>query len=647
MKKTVLFHSNSSKSLTGFGKNAKNILSHLYLSGKYNIVELANGIQANDPSLKLRPWKCVGGIPSDTATIQKIKKDSSFRSQSLYGGLMIEKIIEEVKPDIYIGAEDIWAFSNWWEKRWWKKINTILWTTIDSIPILKSAQDGYKNSDAFFCWSKFASKEMQKIGCKNVDYLHGPVDSKNFYRMSNLEKNKLRESKNIDKDLFITGFVFRNQIRKSVSNLLDGFKDFHSKNKNARLLLHTNWQEGWDIPKLLKEKNIDNNLILTTYVCNKCQSYEIKPFAALDKSKGEKQDCKNCGAKGSQNTINVSQGVSEDQLNEIYNIMDVYCHPFTSGGQEIPIQEAKLCGLITLVTNYSCGEDCAGKDSGGFPLDWNEYRETGTQFIKASTCPQSISKNLQMVKNLKPKAKEELSNRAIDFVLKNYSIESTINKLMATIDSMPKVNWDYKIDKLIPNIQHKPLKNCSDEEYIIDLYENMLNMNISPKTDIFKFLKSKLKEGVERDKIYNTLKANAEKELEALSKKAKPIEEYLSEDDIGRRLAIILPQSIGDVFMSTALLPEIRANYPDYNIYYITKPQYFEILEGNEYIHKVIPYTPECADALHLEGYSNRTDRADHNGYFDIAMLLNVQTQRITNYTRNGIDKLGIELCTL
>ena len=218
---------------------------------------------------------------------------------------MIEKIIEEVKPDIYIGAEDIWAFSNWWEKRWWKKIDTILWTTIDSIPILKSAQDGYKNSDAFFCWSKFASKEMQKIGCKNVDYLHGPVDSKNFYRMSNLEKNKLRESKNIDKDLFITGFVFRNQIRKSVSNLLDGFKDFHSKNKNARLLLHTNWQEGWDIPKLLKEKNIDNNLILTTYVCNKCQSYEIKPFAALDKSKGEKQDCKSCGAKGSQNTINL------------------------------------------------------------------------------------------------------------------------------------------------------------------------------------------------------------------------------------------------------------------------------------------------------------------------------------------------------
>ena len=44
----------------------------------------------------------------------------------------------------------------------------------------------------------------------------------------------------------------------------------------------------------------------------------------------------------------LAKGVSEKELNEVYNLMDVYCHPFTSGGQEIPIQEAKLTELITL-----------------------------------------------------------------------------------------------------------------------------------------------------------------------------------------------------------------------------------------------------------------------------------------------------------
>ena len=120
------------------------------------------------------------------------------------------------------------------------------------------------------------------------------------------------------------------------------FKKENTKAK-SKLLLHTNWQEGWDIPKLIKEKNLDNNDILTTNFCSKCKTYKIQPFCSDSQKKGEKQPCSNCGNDSSLSTSNVNEGVTESQLNEIYNIMDVYCHPFTSGGQEIPIQEAKLC----------------------------------------------------------------------------------------------------------------------------------------------------------------------------------------------------------------------------------------------------------------------------------------------------------------
>ena len=78
------------------------------------------------------------------------------------------------------------------------------------------------------------------------------------------------------------------------------------------------------------------NDVLTTYVCNKCSSYQIKPFT------GQEQTCSHCGSQKSLNTTNTNKGVDEEQLNEIYNLMDVYCHPFTSGGQAIPIQQAKL-----------------------------------------------------------------------------------------------------------------------------------------------------------------------------------------------------------------------------------------------------------------------------------------------------------------
>ena len=116
--------------------------------------------------------------------------------------------------------------------------------------------------------------------------------------------------------------------------------------------------------------------------------------------------------KGSQETSNVKHGVTESQLNLIYNLMDVYCHPFTSGGQEIPIQEAKLTELITLNTNYSCGEDSCTEESGGFPLDWAEYREPGTQFIKASTLPESICAQIEKVFNMSPEQRGVLGKKS-------------------------------------------------------------------------------------------------------------------------------------------------------------------------------------------------------------------------------------------
>ena len=54
---------------------------------------------------------------------------------------MIDNAIKEFKPDVYIGIEDIWAFDGFAEKPWWNKINSMIWTTLDSLPILQSAID--------------------------------------------------------------------------------------------------------------------------------------------------------------------------------------------------------------------------------------------------------------------------------------------------------------------------------------------------------------------------------------------------------------------------------------------------------------------------------------------------------------------------
>ncbi len=628
--KKILFHSNFSRAFTGFGKNAKNILRYLFSTGKYEIIEAANGMPFEGPETSRQPWKSYGTFPPQQKTEQLKAQNPGIENSFGYGAGMIDEIINLVKPDIYIGVEDIWGFNGYWDKPWWNKINSIIWTTLDSLPILPDAVNAAPKINNYYVWASFAETAMKKMGYDHIKTLRGCLDTSKFFKFEDNKRNLLRQQFNLS-DSFLIGFVFRNQLRKSVPNLLDGFNLFRNSNPkaNAKLLLHTHWSEGWDIPRLLREKNIPNDLVFTTYFCSACSRYEVKPFTK------QGIPCKYCGTNNSQNTTNVSAGVSEDQLNEIYNLMDVYCHPFTSGGQEIPIQEAKLTELITLVTNYSCGEDSCTQESGGIPLDWSEYREPGTQFIKASTCPHSISEKLTEVFFTHPDKKSKIGKTARQWVIDNFSVEVIGKKLENIFDSLPEASFDWSVESVVnPNY---PMPQIDDnEEFIIDLYKNILKENIDKNHSICIDYVNHLKNGAQKQQIYQHIIQQAQQKLN----KPNQIEfkDLLDKDDEGSRMAVVIPQSGGDVLMVNALLENLKSLYPEYNLYIFTDPKFFDLIRDNPAVHKILPYNPMCDNLLALEG------QGSHKGFFELAFLPHITTQKHFAYQHNGKDKLQFSL---
>lgn len=630
-KKKILFHSNYCKAFTGFGKNAKNVLKYLFSTGKYEIIEAANGYQKSNKSLELMPWTCIGTLPDSRQRIKELNKDPNLARSASYGSETIDELIKEYKPDIYIGVEDIWAFEKYWERKWWNKINCMIWTTLDSEPLLPLAIDAAKHINHYYSWASFAEREMHKLGHNNFKTLHGMVDPSNFFK---IKDHNLRKKYKIDSNAFIIGFVFRNQLRKSVPNLLDGFSKFKKENpkSNAKLLLHTHWSEGWDIVRLIKEKNIDAFDVLTTYYCKNCGQYEIKPFF------GQEQDCRFCGKEKSQNTTNVNHGVSDSQLNEIYNLMDVYCHPFTSGGQELPIQEAKLCELITLVTNYSCGEEHCSNQSGGFPLEWSEYREPGTQFIKASTNPSSICKQLTKVYNMSTSKRAKLGRKSRKFIIDNYSIDVIGEKLEKIIDSMPEIEWDFDFSEKQRNPNYDPPEIEDDSEWLVDIYDNILNMSVDPEKDEgHKHWISKISEGLSRQEILEYFKEVADKENSEINNK-KDFSDFLGDEPLEERLAVVMPGSAGDVLWVNSLITNLKKTYPNHNIYFITKPQFFSFIEDHPDIFKCVPYNESFDYLLTLEGID------DHKGFFDIAFVPHLSTQKLVSYTHNGKDIIQFDI---
>lgn len=291
----ILFHSNFHKAYTGFGKNAKNILLYLYKTNKYDIIEAANGINYSESGAPLAPWKVYGTVPTDQNLINKVKNDPVKSRDIAYGSFCIDKIIEKEKPNVYIGVEDIWAFDSIINRPWWNKIPCMIWTTLDSLPLLPSAIEADKLINNYYVWSSFAEKEAERINLKNIKTLHGAVNIKNFFKLSDHKRSILRENNKIDENSFIVGFVFRNQLRKTVGDLIKALSVLNKiiPDKNIKILLHTSWSEGWDIPRLIKEHSANPSNVLTTYHCNKCKNYTVKSFH------GEGSDCPFCKSKKS------------------------------------------------------------------------------------------------------------------------------------------------------------------------------------------------------------------------------------------------------------------------------------------------------------------------------------------------------------
>lgn len=666
-KKRILFHSDFALVKTGFGRSMKTLLSYLYKTKKYDIHHVCCGVVQGSPELEATPWRSYGAISSDPKKNQELSADPAMARISAYGGQTIDEYVKNIKPDIYIGVQDFWGVDFSIEKNWFSKITSCIWTTLDSLPILPSAVKKAKDIKNYWVWSNFAEKALHALGHNHVKTIHGPIESECFYRLSDDERKNLRLKNNIPQDSIIIGFVFRNQLRKLVPNLMEGYKlwkDRHPELKNTYLLLHTSLSEGWNIKSQAEQYGVNTKEILTTYICPNCKNYEVKTFDdrnniyEIDQNgnfklneNGQKveaalslegKDCKFCNTKGIQRTTHVGFGVTESQLNEVYNLMDVYVHAFTSGGQEIPIQEAKLTELITLVTNYSCGEECCEEEACSLPLEWNKYIEHGTEFIKASTKPSSIADQLDVYLNMPNSKRASIGKKARQWAIDHFSIQSVGRQIEEFLDASPLINEKDEDNFLQKSrSQHNPNAeidgNLPDKEWVKSLYKNILIKDARDDDDGLLYWMSELSKNTPRNQIEGYFRHVARKDIEEQKQEQNKttIDTFISKNN-KKRLLYVIPKSIGDCFLSTAVISSLRKIYDfeNWDIYVSSEPKFQSIFNGNRNITNWIPYMPEMENHMLMEGIG------DHNGWFDICFTPHISTQRSMNYIHNGESKL-------
>jgi hypothetical protein len=108
--------------------------------------------------------------------------------------------------------------------------------------------------------------------------------------------------------------------------------------------------------------------------------------------------------------------------------------------------------------------------------------------------------------------------------------------------------------------------------------------------------------------------------------------------EVNKKILFVLPQAAGDIFMSTALLRDLKETYPEFKIFYATRKHFFPLLEKNPYVDFVVEYEQRMDTLLKMEGQGR------YSGYFDICFLPHLGTQYMYDYQHNGLDRINFDL---
>ena len=646
-KLNVGFVSSSLLIKTGFSNNLRAILPYLYKTNKFNLFHLNQGI-GESPDFQRFPWVNWSVFKDGTIDMNKFQTDEGYKRFCSYGNAVIEKFILDNKLDVVIHIEDIWSSQQqtYIQSRWYPRLkeNFLQWTTADSLPILPDFKVWAENCPNMWFWASFAEKALKEEDIKkygHVKTIPGCFDTREYHPILKHEKKELRKKNNIDEDTMIFFQLGRSQLRKLYPFTIESFSKFKKRNPKikSKLLFHCSAAEGWPFERLFQEWKLDKADVLFTYFCINCGAWEVKP---LD---GEFKDCKFCGVKGcspnqhnhrgaGQKTAGVDSNISNEEMSKIFGICDASISAFTSGGYERFNAESLLCELPLLCSDYSCGKDFTCNDF-VFPLDGNFTYEVGTGFLKHVPNINTMVKFYEKICSIPEEKRKEIGKRGSNWAKEHFDISVIGKKLEDWLDSRKKIEWNFKYEESPknPNAQIQDIPD--DIEFVKACYKEILTCPDVEKSDNggYNHWINFLKQPGDKSKLRNDMIGCFRSAALQHNRQNNPTPfdmELIKNDK--KHLLIVLQQSIGDVILSTSLLPSFRKNYPkeSWNIYYATSPQYREILDANPNIDKILDFQPFFESEIACIGQGKT------KGYFDAyAHLANSQQHKL-NYLSNS-----------
>ena len=194
--------------------------------------------------------------------------------------------------------------------------------------------------------AKFGQQQAKEIYNIDTEYIPHGVDNRIFYPISEEEKQQLKNKWGLQ-NKFVVGVVARNQGRKMLDRTIKAFKLFCNNKSNAILLLHCDVNDKaavFDLNNMIIRERLQNRVIFTGM--NFYNSFDYK------------------------------------EMNEVYNVMDVFFLSTSGEGFGVPLIEAMACGIPIVATDYTTTKEIVCDNECGFSVKLQGMDKTYTELEK-------------------------------------------------------------------------------------------------------------------------------------------------------------------------------------------------------------------------------------------------------------------------
>jgi glycosyltransferase involved in cell wall biosynthesis len=332
---------------TGMAVVMREISLRLHATGRYDVV--------------IGAWGYNGYPHQFPMPIIPLSAADFGRGGHPHAGIMgLDGVVEMVKPDILWALGDAWMINYINEMRNRKSFKFVQYTPIDG-----HIQGGgvpanwgpwLSGADQLVMYSQYGADQLKKSAPNiNTELIYHGVKS-DVYKPVGAEVkaqlkrqivywrvrgNELVQEQGLPDDVFIVGTVARNQPRKNFDKILKSFALFSKNKPNARLWLHSALQDAaYSLADLAKVFGIEDKVCFTP-------------------------------------RYNLVNGLTENDMNMLFNLFDIHLLPTQGEGFGLPILETMSSGVPQVVTNYSAHVEWCKPASELIPVSYPDDFITG------------------------------------------------------------------------------------------------------------------------------------------------------------------------------------------------------------------------------------------------------------------------------